>query len=218
MNTVTFALLSLILLGAVISFYRRKIFRTPMLRFFFLFLLFQFAYQLGAYLYSFVWTAHAPNYFIFNLALPINTVYFGLIFHEIIRRPLKRRIIVAGTAANLLFYLINLFFLQGFFELMTYSRTVMAATLVGYALLYFHELLTSEDQDEINPMRNVTFWIVTAVFFFYLCSTLTIITWDYLRINNEIIGPMMVRIFGFFLYVLYIIGFILHKEEPKSIT
>jgi len=216
MNTVTIILLSLILLGAIISFYRRRIFGTPILRFFPFFLLFQFTYQLAAYLYSFVFTEHASNYFIFNITLPLNMAYFSLMFYEIIKHPLKRRLIAVGAVANLLFYAVNIVFLQGFFALMTYSRTMMAVTVVVYSLFYFHEMLTSEVGNEKNPTRDATFWIVTAIFFFYLCSTLTIIAWDYLRINNEIIGPSMVRVFGFLLYSMYIVGIVLHKAENKE--
>ncbi|WP_090605274.1 hypothetical protein [Parapedobacter koreensis] len=168
-------------------------------------------------LYSFVFTQHEPNYFIFNLTMPVNIAYFSALFYDIINHPAKRKFIAITTAINLLFYFINLAFIQGFFVLMTYSRTAMAVSLVIYSLLYFHEMLTSSTiENEINPTRNATFWIVTAIFFFYLCGTLTIIIWNYLAISNQFIGPLMTRIFGFLLYAMYIIGIIVHKTEDKQ--
>ncbi len=217
MNTVTILLLALVLVGAVVGFARRKIFATRSLRYFSAFLLFQFAYQFGAYLYSFVLTEHAPNYFIFNLALPINLAYFSWVFHEAVDNATKRRWIVIAALANLVFFAVNLAFIQGLSALMTYSRTIMAVTMVVYALLYFHEMLTSSAAvNEMNPTRNAAFWIVTAVFFFYLCSTLTIIAWDLLMFKSDIIGPVMVRVFSFQLYAMYIIGMLLHKTPNRG--
>lgn len=217
MNTVTVLLLALVLVGAVVSFVRRKIFVAKSLRCFSFFLFFQFAYQLGAYLYSFVLTDYRPNYFIFNLTLPINLVYFSWVFHDVIRNTAKRRWIVIAAIANLLFFAINLALIQGFFALMTYSRATMAVTMVVFALFYFHGMLTSAvGAHEINPTRNATFWIVTAIFFFYLCSTLTIIAWDLLMFRSDIVGPVMVRIFSFQLYAMYIIGILLHKTPNRS--
>ncbi len=211
MNIATIILMSLILLGAIIGFYKRDKLDPPILKFFPYFLLFQFAYQTIASTYSSVFTQHASNYFIFNLSIPINLAYFSLMFHGIIRNPFKRKLVVIGTIINFSFYLINLIFIQGLFVLMTYSRTTMAITLVLYSLLYFHERVTSEEENETNPTRNAAFWIVTAIFFFYLCSTLTIILWNQLIISNIYIGPTMMLIFAFLLYAMYIAGIVLHK-------
>ncbi|MBK1440395.1 hypothetical protein JHJ32_10395 [Parapedobacter sp. ISTM3] len=192
---------------------------SSVLKFFSFFLLFQFLYQLAAALYSFVFTQHEPNYFIFNLTMPVNIAYFSALFYDIVKHPAKRKFIVSTTVINLLFYVINLAFIQGLFALMTYSRTALAVSLVIYSLLYFHEMLTSSAaENEVNPTRSATFWIVTAIFFFYLCSTLTIIIWDYLVASNPIIGPLMTRIFGFLLYAMYVVGMMLHKAEHKEPT
>src|SRR5690606_40778911 len=93
MNNITIALLGLVLLGAVIGFYKRPSPGIPVLKLFPYFLLFQFFYQLFASLYSFVFTDHASNHFIFNLTLPINILYFGALFHGVVRHPMKRKVI-----------------------------------------------------------------------------------------------------------------------------
>lgn len=216
MNTITLILLGLILVGAFIGFYKRNNLALPVLRLFPYFLLFQFFYQLVASLYSFVLTDHASNHFIFNIALPINILFFGMLFHGIIGNTMKRRIIVVGTSVNLLFFFIDLLFIQGISFLMTYSRTAMSVSLVIYSLLYFHEIITSDTGYETNPVRNVSFWIVTGIFFFYLSSTLTIIFWNYFVVNNEYFGSAMLRIFAFVLYAMYIAGILLHKSENKD--
>lgn len=214
MNVVTIILLALILLGAIIGFYRRKILEPPVLKYFPYFLLFQFVYQLTATFYSFVLTQHASNYFMFNLSMPVNLAYFSLLFYGVIKDPFKRKLVVMGTLLNGGFYVVNLMFIQGLSVLMTYSRTAMAASLVVYSLLYFHEMITSEDEDEKNPTRNMIFWVVTAIFFFYLCTTLTIILWSHLVLSDQYIGPAMIRLFAFLLYAMYIAGILLHKPDP----
>ncbi|GGG97561.1 hypothetical protein GCM10007415_36210 [Parapedobacter pyrenivorans] len=215
MNSVTVILLGLILLGAGIGFYNRNNLRLPVLKLFPYFLLFQFLYQLIASLYSFVLTEHASNHFIFNISLPINMLCFGVLFHGIVRHPVKRKVIIVGTALNLLFFLIDLLFVQDISFLMTYPRTTMSISLVIYSLLFFHEIVTSDSGYDINPVRNASFWIVTGIFFFYLSSTLTIIFWNYFVVNNEYFGTVMLRVFAFILYSMYIAGILLHKPTDE---
>ncbi len=215
MNTVTMMLLGLILLGAVIGFYNRKKLEIPVLRLFPYFLLFQLLYQLAASLYSFVFTAHASNHFIFNLSLPINVLYFGMLYHGILRNVVKRKIVVIGTILNLVFFIVNLLFIQDISFLMTYSRTAMSVSVVVYSLLYFHEIIT-DDRHNTNPLRQAPFWIVTSLFFFYLSSTLTIIFWSYFVVSNEHVGSVMLRVFAFLLYSMYIAGLLLHRPIDKT--
>jgi len=212
MNAATLILLGLILFGAAIGFYSRKNLELPVLKLFPYFLLFQFAYQLAASLYSFVFTDHASNHFIFNLALPVNILYFGMLYHGIIRNPAKRKLIFIGTALNLIFFVVNLLFIQEISFLMTYSRTAMSVSLIVYSLLYFHEIVTDDYIENINPVRNASFWIITSIFFFYLSSTLTIIFWNYFVVNNEYVGSVMMRVFAFLLYSMYIAGMLLHRS------
>jgi len=212
MNAATLILLGLILFGAAIGFYSRKNLELPVLKLFPYFLLFQFAYQLAASLYSFVFTDHASNHFIFNLALPVNILYFGMLYHGIIRNQAKRKLIFVGTALNLIFFVINLLFIQEISFLMTYSRTAMSVSLIVYSLLYFHEIVTDDYIENINPVRNASFWIITSIFFFYLSSTLTIIFWNYFVVNNEYVGSVMMRVFAFLLYSMYIAGMLLHRS------
>lgn len=215
MNIVTVILLGLILLGAAIGFYNRDNLRLPVLKLFPYFLLFQFLYQLIASLYSFVLTEHASNHFIFNISLPVNMLYFGILFHGIVKQPVKRKVIIVGTILNLLFFFIDLLFVQDISFLMTYPRTTMSVSLVIYSLLFFHEVITSDSGYDINPARNASFWIVTGIFFFYLSSTLTIIFWSYFVVNNEYFGAVMLRVFAFILYSMYIAGILLHKPTDE---
>lgn len=216
MNAATIVLLGLILLGAVIGFYNRKNLELTVLKLFPYFLLFQFLYQLIASLYSFVFTAHASNHFIFNITLPINVLYFGMLYHSVIRNPAKRKVIFVGTALNLLFFVVNLLFIQDVSFLMTYSRTAMSVSLIVYSLLYFHEIVADDRVENINPVRNASFWIITSIFFFYLSSTLTIIFWNYFVINNEYVGSVMMRVFAFLLYSMYIAGMLLHRSTDED--
>lgn len=215
MNSITIVLLGLVLLGAIIGFYRRSSLDLPVLKLFPYFLMFQFLYQLFASLYSFVFTDHASNHFIFNLAIPVNILYFGALFRGVVRHTTKRKVVVLGTILNLLFFFIDLLFIQHISFLMTYPRTTMAVSLVVFALLYFHEIVKSDRQYDTNPVRNAAFWIVTGIFFFYLSSTLTIIFWSYFVVNNVYFGSVMLRVFGFILYSMYIAGILLHKPRKE---
>ena len=216
MNKVTIVLLGLVLLGAIIGLYNRRNLGLPVLKLFPYFLLFQFVYQLTASLYSFVLTDHASNHFIFNFVLPINILYFGALFHGVIRHPIKRKVVIVGTALNLLFFFIDLLFIQDFSFLMTYPRTTMSVSLVIFALLYFHDIIRSDQGYDTNPARNAAFWIVTGIFFFYLSSTLTIIFWTYFVVNDVYFGSVMLRVCAFILYSMYIAGILLHRPPGEA--
>lgn len=217
MDQVTLAVFILILAAAAVGFYRSKALQPAVLRFFPYFLLIQFGYQFVSTAYSFILTSHESNHIIFNIFMIFNVVYFSLLFHSIVKSASKRRIIIVTTVANVLFYLANFLFLQGGGHLMTYSRTLMGVLIVVYCLMYFHQLVASEEVSLGNPTRDATFWIVTALFFFYLCSTLTISLWNYLSLgNDQHIGPTMMRIFAFLLYGMYLAGFLMHRPSRSS--
>ena len=140
-----------------------------------------------------------------------------MLFHSLVLSPAKRMAILVTGVLNILFYLANLLFLQDGAYLLTYSRTLMGILIVVYSLMYFHQLLVSDETSMGNPTRNATLWVVTALFFFYLCSTLTISLWNYLSLgNNQHIGPTMMRIFAFLLYGMYLVGFLLHRPARIS--
>lgn len=194
-----------------------KSLQPQLMRFFPYFLLFQFGYQFFSTVYSFVLTSNESNHFIFNTFMIFNIVYFSMLFHGIVQSPAKRLAILITALLNILFYLANLLFLQDVAYLLTYSRTLMGILIVVYCMMYFHQLLTSDETSMGNPTRNATFWVVTALFFFYLCSTLTISLWNYLSFgNNQHIGPTMMRIFAFLLYGMYFTGFLLHRPARVS--
>lgn len=113
MSSVTIALLGLVFLAAIIGLYNRNNLGLPVLKLFPYFLLFQFLYQLAASLYSFVFTDHASNHFIFNLALPVNILYFGALFHGVIWHPVKRKVVIIGTVLNLMFFFRRFAFFTG---------------------------------------------------------------------------------------------------------
>ena len=215
MSSVTIFLLGLVLVAVIVGFANRRNFDLVVMKLFPYFLIFQFLYQLTASLYSFVLTDHASNHFIFNLALPINILYFGLFFYGVMRHPTKRRVVFLISVLNLLFYIVDLLFIQAFSTLMTYPRTAMSVSLVIYSLLYFHDIVRSDQKDEINPARDAVFWVVTAIFFFYLSSTLTIIFWNYFVVNNVFFGLIILRVFAFILYSMYIVGMLLHRPTTK---
>lgn len=215
MGLTTIGILCLILLGGIIGFIKRKSLSPPILRVFPYFLFFQFGYQFWATLYSFVLTEHKTNYPVFNIANLVIFVFFSIFFHSIITSVTKRRLVVVLAVLWIVCYFINLFFIQGFGLLMTYSRTMMGAFVVIYALLYFHEMLT-DDKNDKNPIRDASFWFATALFFFYLCSTLTISLWDYLVINKVYIGSTLLNTFASLLYIMYIAGFMLHSTVDDT--
>src|SRR5690606_7042218 len=126
------------------------------------------------------------------------------------------KVIIVGTVFNLLFFVIDLLFIQDITFLMTYPRTTMSVSLVVFALLYFHDLVKSDRRYDINPVRNATFWIVTGIFFFYLSSTLTVIFWTGFVVNDVYCGSVMLRVFAFILYSMYIAGIVLHKAPTAT--
>lgn len=205
---------SLILIGAFCGFLRYKSLNPPFIKLFPYFLLFQFAYQFAGYYYSFVYTAHQSNFPIFNIANFINFTFFASFFYTILSDRRVKLFILSTSILWVFFFFANVL-LESITSFMVYSRTAIGILIVVYSLLYFYEILTDENVNK-NPFRDATFWFSTALFFFYLCSTLTTSLWNYLVINDYSYGRLLINLFAFLLYGMYIVGFLLHKNDKPE--
>jgi hypothetical protein len=154
----------IILFSAFSCFINKKYFEKREIFFFYPFLLFTFLVQYVGYYYSIFYKK--PNDWIFNLFGIIEYLFFFFFFYAIYINANLKKVFLFVVAIFLVWCIINLFFIQGFFFLNTYTDSVACLLILLCCGLYFRELLT--DKNYTNIWKSNVFWIVIALFIYYI--------------------------------------------------
>lgn len=159
-----------------------------------------------------------PNSWLFNFTIPLEYLfYFFLIYKLSLTKSFKQPIKFTGFLF-VTTVLINLFFIQGFHDLNTYTLKIGSSLMIFLSGLGLVDLFKNDEH--ITLVRNPLFWICTGVLFFntgeffylFFLDTLLKNKWDetarlFESINNKLI------------YVLYtcisISMLCLRKSEKK---
>lgn len=141
----------------------RKIKDSP-LRWFVPYLAFiVFVELFGKYLAS---VKHTPNAWLYNLSVPIEYLFFGLLIWSALKKLLYKRIVLA---------LLNLFLFYVCYELVLGNGIKIfnagflqagSGLMVLFSCLFFWELF--ERPTEVSLLRLPMFWIVAGLFLFNL--------------------------------------------------
>ncbi len=105
------------------------------------------------------------NQWLFNLYLPFQHFFFSLIFRNIFTSILLKRTVDITIIFFSLFYLLNIFFIQGFFQLNNYTFIFTAILMIFYSGMYFLELMKKDSQ--YNFLKDSAFWMSTAALIFF---------------------------------------------------
>lgn len=204
-------------LAALAGFFRRKNLENKGLRYFPIFLIIQFLNILASSLYFRVFNLGA-NHWMYNLFMVFDMLSFAYFFYYQFNSKAFKKITIGISAVFIVFYVINLLFIQDFFMYFSYPRSLMGANLVVFSLMYFFQLFNHAPvTDDIS--RKAHFWIVVGIFFFYLTSTVILGSLNYLvAMGSDLLiyyDPNTLKYLAMSLYSFYIIGFLCHKAEQK---
>ncbi len=208
------------LLSALIGFIKRKTLNNKGIKFFPVFLFFQFLNQLASSLYNRIFHL-GNNLWMYNIFMLFDMACFAYLFYHILEKQNFKKAVVILTTAFYAFYLIDRFILQVSGEYLSYSRSFMGFNLVVFSLLYFYNLFDFTKPEE-NLTHKVDFWIVIGIFFFYLTSTIILGITNYLSSIkfNELLkfyNPNTMKFLAMALYSFYIVGFLCHKPKTQQI-
>lgn len=170
---------------------------------------------LGRYIYR---VLHLPNVWLYNISIPIEYLFYAFLFSTFYKRKLSLSIVKLFLIVFPIWSLLNILFVQGFYNFNTNFLKVGSFCMMLLCLLVFVELLMGEEL--INPFRQPIFWIASGLFLFNageftynIFSDIMMRNWKYgqrlfQQINNNLI---------FVLYTCIIIAIISalwgHREK-----
>lgn len=186
------------------------------MRLFLFFLLITFLDNLGSYMYAHY--MQKSNHFIENIYLLISFSFYFFLFYKS-ADTLKFKIIIrVFFTIFLLFALLDIFFINGFYYFNTYSSSVGSILIILSCLIYFTQLFTSDEL--LNYFRIPMFWISTGLLFFFTGSLVQNSLIRYFIANN--IDPEG-RIYYFIMVTLnillqgaFIISFLCNQKWKKA--
>ena len=102
---------------------------------------------------------------IFNLFTCGEFVFYSFFYLNVLENQRVKKIIRYAIGFYLLLFLINIFWIEGFYRFHTITYRIGSVMIVVWAYLYFRQLMRSSAYSPV--LRNPIFWISTGLLFFY---------------------------------------------------
>ena len=106
------------------------------------------------------------NSWLFNISTTVEFVFYAYIFSLHLQNPAYKKLAQGFMIIYPPLALLNIFFIQGFFNWHSYTIALGSVFMVIFCSLFFYELLLNPVEEELG--KDPMFWIATGVFFFYL--------------------------------------------------
>lgn len=125
----------------------------------------------------------ALNNFIYNIFFFITICVISYYFHTLLVGKAKRAILYLLVVVNLLLFLINDVIYQQYDQYNPYVYSISYLSIIVYALLYFHQLMTNVD--EKNLLYRFDLWVVSAYLLYFLSSFYIILIYGEVEVSRH---------------------------------
>jgi len=177
------------------------------------------------FLYAFADTAGAiigsyyrlKNHFLYNLVWGMQYMVIAYFYYHTLQGRIIKRIILIFFALFPTFFLVNAFWIQGFYMLQTYSIVLGGSFMLLFAVAYIWQVYTSTETQSI--FRDPVFWFSLAWLFYYG------LTAPYLGMLNYLLANFPDFAYDYYIMVidfsdclrnlLLIIGFLCNRTATK---
>ena len=175
--------------------------------------------QDGSFLSSLKGTLLEENYWLYNVQLVISILFYITYFKFCLRSKFMRLVLSICSVAFLLASILYFIFTDVFFVAFSPFTVIIGTLLIFLSIFLFYlELLNSNEILRVH--RLLPFYISVAALVFHLCTTPLFIYSTYFSqsLNPEFYKLYLQVIFStnFFMYSLYIIGFIVCARNKNS--
>jgi hypothetical protein len=158
---------------------------------------------------------YGNNLWFYNLFTTIEFLYYCFIFYNILHSEKLKIIVLLSAIVFLVFTVINIFWIQGFYRFHTISYRAGALMIVTFCYLYFRQLIQSSEQ--IILIKNPFFWISTGLLFFYLGFFFYFCAFDYIaykkvKFSMELFSVIS-DVLNTLLYSCFVIALICPKKN-----
>jgi len=142
------------------------------------------------------------NHGIYNLYMPVEALYKYYVLYWLCRDYFKVEYWLIPFAG--IFFILYLYesIDKNFSQYSYITNSVMSVSMVIVCCLYYYYFLKKEEY--VNIYEHAPFWIITALFFFYLGSTACNVFWYYLTtIYKTQHIPVRFIIFALLNFIMY---------------
>lgn len=133
---------------------------------FFFFLLITLSVEASVYFVPFL---HSNRYIVFGMFMIVQAGFFGFLFNKFLSTPLSKQIHWWAIIAFILIYIFDVSrgsFTKDYYG--TLARKGLSVYVVFFSCIFYRQLLQHTEQ--IRPLREPAFWIVTGLFFNYFVT------------------------------------------------
>jgi hypothetical protein len=156
---------------------------------------------------------HKSNHVLYIFSYPIGFLFYAWLYFNIYKTASHRRLLVFTSILFILFYLLNLFFIQKLEIFNSYSVIVGSLILVVYTCLYF---LGGIQQPKMEKnMADPLFWVSTGIL---ISCLIGFFYWSFFVLKIDRSGKLMkllVKNAVLVRYLCFSIGFICQKKYQK---
>lgn len=146
----------------------------------------------------------------YSIFTGVEFAFYSILFLKLTEFRVKEKLILILQVCFFVFFLYNLFFLQGIGKYNHYSTVLSSSILVFLSLLHYVEIIKFDD---VTYSKWSILFIVSGIFIFYVGTFRIYVSFNYL-VNNmpkEIVWlyKLVVSNLNIILYALFSIGFLL---------
>ncbi len=124
------------------------------------------------------------NSWLYNISIPIEYVFYSLLFIHFYTNPKFKKICIFALALFLIFIVINISFIEGFYDFNTYTLKIGSFLMIIFSCMFFIDLVQREK--DFTLTTEPMFWIASGVLLFNTGEFFFNLSLDYLIKNFPI--------------------------------
>ncbi|HMJ46124.1 MAG TPA: hypothetical protein VK498_02280 [Ferruginibacter sp.] len=144
---------------------------------------------------------HEPNAWLYNLTIPLEYLFYGLIIGSLCLTASYKKIIFYSMALFAVWVPVNILFIQGFAFPNTHTYKIGCSLMIFFCFLGLLDLLKNDAHTTL--LKNPLFWICTGVLFFNAGEFTSFFLFDRFLKNGWEIAKVFALVNNNMIYVLY---------------
>lgn len=128
-------------------------------------LLLTFLSFVSSFITMVLWLNVTNNMYIGNIYTLLEALLLFMVYKEYLGKIFSDMFFVSIVSIFCAFFLFNILYIQGFYEINSYSRTLESMLMIFFSLLYFYQVMQTLDSE--NLMREPMFWLNSGVLLYF---------------------------------------------------
>jgi len=161
---------------------------------------------------------HNTNAWCSNFEGIVELVVYGWFMASLDKRKQYRKKVYITVAAGIVITFVDMFFIQGFWNLGTIAIVIQNTILATLVCIYYHNLLNNNDE-YLNLLRYPPFYATIGLLFYSLANFFYYAVFSYMLYKNNyyfyILARVITDIGCIFIYSLLAVSFLCFSRTKK---